>query len=102
MYLTNGDLTFTVAVGIKTAKTEPWKYKEFKSEENKNNINENEVDKGKYINTQSAFLAFFFVNTEALFLDKNSEDSSDFYEITGMTKSYLKQSSRNVQFINHI
>ncbi|KAI7896025.1 uncharacterized protein EV154DRAFT_278770 [Mucor mucedo] len=36
VYLANGDPTVAVAVGIHKAKTEPWKFKEFLSEEIKN------------------------------------------------------------------
>ncbi|KAG1474339.1 hypothetical protein G6F56_000416 [Rhizopus delemar] len=37
VYLVNGDPTLAVAIGINKIKTEPWKYQEFKSEENRKN-----------------------------------------------------------------
>ncbi|KAG2201332.1 hypothetical protein INT47_001420, partial [Mucor saturninus] len=79
VYLANGDPTVAVAVGIHKAKTEPWKFKEFLSEEIKN-----KEDK----------------STE----DNKSDNSRDSYEIEG--KSILNsvpQSRRAViELVNMI
>ena len=64
VYLANGDPTLAVAIGINKIKTEPWKYQEFKSEENRKN-KENECDEDKYIKyIELIFSFFFFVDTE--------------------------------------
>lgn len=101
VYLANGVPTLAVVTGgINKIKTGPWKYQEFKSEENRKN-KENECDEGKYIKYIELIFSFFFLREYrkkiiTLFLDKKYEDSYDSYEIKGKSKSHSKRSSNSV------